>query len=720
EQILQATDLTTEDRFGHGVAVYSQTIAVGAYGDDDQGSGSGSVYLFSKSGAVWNQTAKLTASDGQGNDHFGYAVAFNETGQKLVVGAHYEDDMGANAGALYQFTISSTIWSESGKYTTPLSDSGDQLGYRVAAHGNTVAGGALYHGPGHAGGAFVFTSTTTASQILPGEPSNSLDRYGRAVAMTGNVMAVGAYYADVNRASASGYVEMFRHDGAQWVMEQRLTLADTPDAPTSNDYFGAVAVSGNTVAIGACRARAGGIALGAVYIFTYNGSQWVYEATLRANDGSAEARFGYALDLEGDRLLASAIWDDELATNAGAAYLFERTGSVWTQTAKLTASNGAVNDWFGFDVALSGDTAVVGAHYADVVGSNAGLVYVYTFDGAAWNETQILQSADQAAGDHFGYAVDIHNDTILVGARLDDDNGSASGSAYLFTYDGFTWNEADKLTAADGQAADYFGAAVTFNETGQGLLVGAYWEDEAAADAGAAYYFTSDGTTWTEQAKFTPANGGPSDHFGIAVALYGNHLAVGARYHASATGRSGAVFSYDAAVGLQTTTIQYEYDPLYRLTKADYSGGVQASYDYVYDAVGNMTAFTETVGLQTTAVTRQFNAANQLQSTNRNVGGISAPLETYAYDNNGNLITITPSQSQVDISFIYNQRNLLTRRTTPPSCYPCPLPAIDFVYDGDGNRLQQINHAANVTTTYHNDNMSLSQVLMSDDGTTQT
>ncbi|MCP4424409.1 MAG: hypothetical protein GY803_07960, partial [Chloroflexi bacterium] len=397
----------------------------------------------------------------------------------------------------------------------------------MAAHGNTVAGGALYHGPGHAGGAFVFTSTTTASQILPGEPSNSLDRYGRAVAMTGNVMAVGAYIADANRTAGSGYVEMFRHDGAQWVMEQRLTLADTPDAPTSNDYFGqAVAVSGNTAAIGAYRARAGGITLGAVYIFTYNGSQWVYEATLRANDGSAEAHFGYALDLEGDRLVVGAKYDDEQALNAGAAYIFERVGITWTQTAKLTASNGAANDWFGFDVALSGDTVVVGAHYADVAGSNAGLVYVYTFDGAAWNETQILQSSDLTAGDIFGYAVDIHNDTILVGARFDDDKGSASGSVYLFTYDGSAWNQSTKLTASDGQTADYFGAAVTFNETGQTLLVGAYREDEAAADAGAAYYFTSDGTTWTEQAKLTPANGGPSDHFGIAVALYGNHLAV--------------------------------------------------------------------------------------------------------------------------------------------------------------------------------------------------
>ncbi|MCP4370617.1 MAG: hypothetical protein GY797_21270, partial [Deltaproteobacteria bacterium] len=216
------------------------------------------------------------------------------------------------------------------------------------------------------------------------------------------------------------------------------------------------------------------------------------------------------------------------------------------------------------------------------------------------------------------------------------------------------------------------------------------------------------------------ANAGPSDHFGIAVALYGNHLAVGARYHASATGRSGAVFTYEAAVGLQTTTIQYQYDPLYRLTKADYSGDISASYAYVYDAVGNMTAFTETVGITTTAASRTFNAANQLQTS------LDAVQDTtsFYYDENGNMVEIWPpgaSQQNQDgiVRYGYNQRNLLQTQETYNSGWTLQ---VAYVYDGDNGRIQQIDYTGPtaVTTTYHNDNMGLSQVLIANDGTTQT
>ncbi|MCP4361540.1 MAG: hypothetical protein GY796_26315, partial [Chloroflexi bacterium] len=171
--------------------------------------------------------------------------------------------------------------------------------------------------------------------------------------------------------------------------------------------------------------------------------------------------------------------------------------------------------------------------------------------------------------------------------------------------------------------------------------------------------YTFDGAAWIEQAKLIPANAGPSDHFGIAVALYGNHLAVGARYHASATGRSGAVFTYDAAVGLQTTTIQYEYDPLYRLTKADYSGGITAAYTYDYDAVGNMTAYTETVGVDSASVTRQFDEANQLLISTDVLSGTTS----FYYDGNGSLTQILPPgvggpNMAGALRYGYNQRNL--------------------------------------------------------------
>jgi RHS repeat-associated protein len=169
----------------------------------------------------------------------------------------------------------------------------------------------------------------------------------------------------------------------------------------------------------------------------------------------------------------------------------------------------------------------------------------------------------------------------------------------------------------------------------------------------------------------------------------------------------------------QVTHIQYDYDPLYRLTDADYTGDLSASYSYTYDAVGNMTAYVETVGTVTSSVGRTFNAANQLvTSTDTELG-----TSSFTYDANGNLTQLikpgTPPAGR--LYYHYNQRNLLTLAEEQIDAGPTK-PVAEFVYDGDGNRLQQIDHTGEdpLTTTYTNDIVGLSQVLVSDDSTTTT
>jgi YD repeat-containing protein len=166
---------------------------------------------------------------------------------------------------------------------------------------------------------------------------------------------------------------------------------------------------------------------------------------------------------------------------------------------------------------------------------------------------------------------------------------------------------------------------------------------------------------------------------------------------------------------LQTTVIQYGYDPLYRLTGAVYTGAITATYDYVYDAVGNMTAYTETVGAETTSVNRTFNAANQLvTSTDTELGTTS-----FYYDGNGNLVDILPpgvvAEEDGAIRYGFNQRNLLVVQETYLEAESDWVRQAEFVYDGDGNRLQQIDHTGSqtLTTTYTNDIVGLSQVLVS-------
>ena len=196
---------------------------------------------------------------------------------------------------------------------------------------------------------------------------------------------------------------------------------------------------------------------------------------------------------------------------------------------KLLPADGAASDIFGLSVSLSstGETALVGAYQDDDNGINSGSAYVFTRDAVTglWTVQEKLLPADGAANEWFGYSVSLSStgDTALVGARLDDDNGFGSGSAYVFTRDAVTglWTEQEKLLPADGAANDRFGWSVSLSSTGDAALVGARFDDDNGTDSGSAYVFTRDAVTglWTDQGKLLPADGAPSDAFGYSVSL---------------------------------------------------------------------------------------------------------------------------------------------------------------------------------------------------------
>ena len=163
------------------------------------------------------------------------------------------------------------------------------------------------------------------------------------------------------------------------------------------------------------------------------------------------------LFLDGDTALIGALIDDDNGVDSGSAYVFTRSGTTWNQQAKLLASDGAEDDWFGRSVCLFGDVALIGAAGDDDNGENSGSVYVFTRTGTTWAQQQKLLASDAAGDDFFGVAVSLNNDTALIGAYLDDDNGVDSGVSYVFTRSGTTWAEQQKLLVSDGQAGDFFG-----------------------------------------------------------------------------------------------------------------------------------------------------------------------------------------------------------------------------------------------------------------------
>jgi hypothetical protein len=274
---------------------------------------------------------------------------------------------------------------------------------------------------------------------------------------------------------------------------------------------------------------------------------YVQEAELTASDGAPYAQFGWsvALSADGDTALVGA----NGPTNSGAAYVFARSGTTWSQQAELTVADGVPIDWFGVPVALAGDggTALVGAFGRN---SEIGAAYVFARSGATWSQQAKLSASDGAQSDEFGWSVALAEDggTALVGAG-NKDNGT--GAAYVFVRSGTTWTQQQELYASDATSFNHFGYSAALAGDGGTALVGAFGRN---SDTGAAYVFARSGTTWSQQAELSANDGAQYDEFGASAALAGDAgtALVGAPGRNSETGaayvfaRSGATWSQQA------------------------------------------------------------------------------------------------------------------------------------------------------------------------------
>lgn len=344
-----------------------------------------------------------------------------------------------------------------------------------------------------------------------------LDRFGSWVDIDGDTAVVGSFQDDGSRGSA--YV--YRFDGAVWNVEQKITAQDA----AGGDLFGvSVAIDGDVVVIGAHLNDDAGSASGSAYVFTRSGTTWTQQQKLVAADAAAEDRFGFALDIDGDTIVVGARDDDDLGISSGAAYVFRADAGTWVQEAKLTPSDGAELDFFGRTVAVSGDTVAVGAHQDDDAGTNSGSAYVFTRSGTTWSEEQKLVAADAAAGDQFGYSVDVSGSTLVVGAYGDADAGAETGAAYVFQRAG-TWSQTGKVVPPDAAAGDWFGGVVAIQ--GSVIAVASQLDDDLGADSGAVYLVANVGAGWAVQEKVTASDGAAFDTFGLSLGISATGLIVG-------------------------------------------------------------------------------------------------------------------------------------------------------------------------------------------------
>ena len=326
---------------------------------------------------------------------------------------------------------------------------------------------------------------------------------------------------------------------------------------SNNNFFGwSSAISGDTAVIGAYKQRNENGRSGAAYVFDRNtagavcpetGTQdpWCEQAKLVAFDGADGDRFGYRVAISGDTIIVSARRDDTAGggEDAGSAYVFTRAVDVWTQQAKLVATDGAAFDTFGGGLAFAGDTALIGAPGDD---NGAGSVYVFTGSGAAWTQGQKLTPDESQTNSSFGGSISISGDTALFGAGYDDEVELNAGAAYVFTRSAGVWTKQAKLTASDSVAWDRIGIHVALSA--HTAILGANYANKA-------YVFVRDGVTWTPQAKLTVSDLDAGDFFG-SVALFGDTAVIGADGDDDWAFDSGAAYVFTRSLGEWTEGVK--------------------------------------------------------------------------------------------------------------------------------------------------------------------
>ncbi len=384
---------------------------------------------------------KIIPDDGKAGDHFGNAVSVSE--DYAIIGANGDDgDQGDDSGAAYifQFDSDEAQWSQQ-------------------------------------------------AQLIP-QDSETGDHFGAAVAISKTDAIVGTAGDDTN-GSNSGAAYIFRfspYAADKWVQQAKLTAQDGSES----DHFGnAVAISGDYAIVGADLDDDNGDSSGSAYIFKWDGMQWTQQAKLTPSDGVAGDHFGRAVAISENHAVVGAYLNDDDGDGSGSAYVFRRDGETWLQQDKLTASDGGWHHFFGESVSLSGEYILVGAS-----GNGPGAAYIFRQDDeSGWLQQDKLTPCNGTDGDEFGISVSLSGNYAVVGADEDTEKGTSAGAAYIFKRSSERWLEREKLTASDAEKADFFGRAVAISVSGTGAgekifaIAGAYYDDDQGSASGAAYLY---------------------------------------------------------------------------------------------------------------------------------------------------------------------------------------------------------------------------------------
>ena len=593
--VLHSSDQASYDQFGYSVDVLDDRAIVGAIQQSAQGDKTGAAYIFRKTDQGWVEEQRLNADDQQTRHYLGWGVALSKSFALVSARPNFSNTDPAGAAYFYRSspivpadiltlcndpvtvptptatddcagtvtgtTDDPTTFSVEGTYSIDWTfDDGNGnitvANQTVRVYNNKADITTIVSTPQSCSGEADGTLTVTAAcSTCPDGVQYSIDGLNY---QSGNVFT---------GLAAAEYTIYVREPNSLCVSTATTTLDESEDmeAPVpavpaisgwaqatkalmenggANDAAGeSVDIEGDYAVVGAIYNAENQVKGGAAYVFKRNGSQWVEEAVLLASDRQENDKFGVSVAISGDYIVVGA--DRVFGTSnmvPGAAYVFKRNGTVWTEQAKLTAGDTSGRDYFGATVTIDGDVIAVGADEEDSQGTNSGAVYVFNRDGENWTLSQKLKASDASANDKFGVRISLSGDYLAIGAVWEDTGGTDAGAAYVFHQSEGNWTQQAKLGAANPASQDYFGIDVGIS--GDQLIVGAYNKLVNGNRPGAAYIFERTGTTWTRTAELVGSDVDDNDLYALTVDITKDHAIVGAASQYLPDENRGTAYTY--------------------------------------------------------------------------------------------------------------------------------------------------------------------------------
>lgn len=376
-------------------------------------------------------------------------------------------------------------------------------------------------------------------------PANNIhDQFGVSVAISGDTALIGANAVNFPSSKGPGAAYVFVRSGNTWSLQTKLVPSDGVE----DDMFGiSVALSGNTALIGAFSQSS---FKGAAYIFVRNGTTWTQQAKLVASGGKVNDWFGYSVALTGDTALVGAPQGDKgTLTDTGSVYVFRRSGTTWAWSQKIYASPSQADAKFGYSLAVSGDTLVVGApYYNDSWWDDNGAAYMFFWvpDEELWQQTEQVLHPDSGGNVLFGFSVAISEPTILVGApQYSLPDAQHIGRAYVFVpVEMGAWGLLQTLSPSIAAEGAKFGYSVAIS--GDMAVIGVPFDDISYTNIGSAYVYVRNGSSWSEHKHIFSLQTSTADSYGWSVAVSGDMLLIGAPFNDWRNTNAGAAFFHHA------------------------------------------------------------------------------------------------------------------------------------------------------------------------------